>query len=65
MEAKDKSAKEPKVEDITPEEDTILYKILSVAKDASFEEIRRQYKLLARRCHPDKNPGDLEAKNKF
>ena len=42
-----------------------FYTLLSVASDASPEQIKRQYYLLARRMHPDKNPDDPEAKAKF
>jgi curved DNA-binding protein CbpA len=37
-----------------------LYTVLGVAKDASNEDIRRSYRRLALRYHPDKNPGAAE-----
>ncbi|KAK9826317.1 hypothetical protein WJX74_008417 [Apatococcus lobatus] len=41
------------------------YQLLGVPADASLEQIKRQYYILARRLHPDKNPGDEGAKDKF
>ncbi|KAM0720503.1 hypothetical protein Q7P37_004639 [Cladosporium fusiforme] len=41
------------------------YKILGVDKDASEHEIKRAYKKLAVKHHPDKNPGNSEAEEKF
>ncbi|KAJ1906921.1 DnaJ- protein scj1 [Coemansia sp. IMI 209127] len=41
------------------------YKILGVSRDASPQEIKRQYKTLSRKHHPDKNPGDEEAHERF
>ncbi|KAJ2827236.1 DnaJ- protein scj1, partial [Coemansia erecta] len=41
------------------------YKILDVSRDASSQEIKRQYKLLSRKHHPDKNPGDEKAHERF
>src|SRR5918997_1037855 len=35
-----------------------LYKVLEVSKGASQDEIRRSYRRLARKYHPDANPGD-------
>jgi len=42
-----------------------LYKALEVSKDASQEEIRRSYRRLARKYHPDANPGDKTAEDRF
>ncbi|KAJ1667911.1 DnaJ- protein scj1 [Coemansia sp. RSA 1813] len=41
------------------------YKILGVSRDASTQEIKRQYKTLSRKHHPDKNPGDEKAHERF
>ena len=41
------------------------YAILNVRRDASEEEIRQAYRELARKHHPDKNPGDATAPAKF
>ena len=42
-----------------------LYKALEVSKDASQDEIRRSYRRLARKYHPDANPGDRQAEERF
>jgi molecular chaperone DnaJ len=41
------------------------YGILGVKKNASTEEIRRAFRKLARKYHPDVNPGDKKAEEKF
>ncbi len=42
-----------------------FYQILGVKRDASSEDIRTAYRKLARKYHPDINPGNKEAENKF
>eukprot|EP01124_Arcella_intermedia_P026261 TRINITY_DN488_c0_g1_i1.p1 TRINITY_DN488_c0_g1~~TRINITY_DN488_c0_g1_i1.p1 ORF type:complete len:259 (-),score=83.15 TRINITY_DN488_c0_g1_i1:42-818(-) len=49
-----------------PKESRDLYQILEVSKDASLEDIKKQYKKLALQWHPDKNPDNpQEAEKKF
>ncbi|NVI86947.1 molecular chaperone DnaJ [Actinomadura sp. BRA 177] len=41
------------------------YKVLGVAKTASQEEIKKSYRKLARKYHPDANKGDADAEDRF
>ncbi|MFS7899721.1 putative chaperone protein AtJ6 [Helianthus anomalus] len=50
---------------INPSSSTSLYEILGVEKTASQQDIKKAYHKLALRLHPDKNPDDENAKEKF
>ena len=41
------------------------YQILGLAKNATIEEVKNTYKSLAKKYHPDANPNNKDAEEKF
>src|SRR5512143_715849 len=46
-------------------EEKNYYSILGVPKDATEDQIKKSYRKIAMQYHPDRNPGDKEAEEKF
>ncbi len=50
---------------MTPTQRKDYYEVLGVSADTPADEIKRSYRKLARKHHPDVNPGDAEAEERF
>ena len=42
-----------------------FYEVLGISREASTDEIKKAYRQMALKYHPDRNPGDQEAEKRF
>lgn len=57
--------REPRKQDMSRMSKRDYYEVLGIRRDATEDEVKKAYRRLAMQYHPDRNPGDKEAEEKF